>query len=162
MHRHKGKITTYTINAVEIVRKELEEISAEVTVAQPFKIDLRWGDNKPAEDYYGDQDSQGSLLSKPTGGSEFKGIIYTRSGEDKEDWHHPQGKEINKNFRPEIGLGTLNVPVLKIKESGVMKEKYGEHGQNPQPVNVVKSGGFGSHVGFRYLGCTVAHNSPLQ
>ena len=116
MHGHKGKITAEAIHAVEIVRIiELEEIPAEVTVGQPFKIDLRWGDNKPAEDYYGNQDSQGSLLGKPTGGSEFQGIIYTRSGEDKENWHHPEGKEFDKNIRPETGLGILNMPILKVK-----------------------------------------------
>jgi len=34
------------------------------------------------------------------------------------------------------------MPILKIKEPVIVKEKYGEHGQNPQPVNVVKPGWF--------------------
>ena len=130
MHGHKGKITTIgqAINTVEIVRNKLEEISAKVTMGQPFKIDLRWGDNKPADDYYGNQDPQDSLLSKTTGGSESQGIIYTRSGEDKEDRHQPEATEFDKNSRPEAGLGTLNMPIPKVKEPAVVKEKYGEHG----------------------------------
>ena len=130
MHGHHGKITAEAIKAVEIVGNELEEISAEITMTQPFKIDLRWGHNKPAEDYYGNQDALGSLLGKPTGGSEFQGIIYTRSGEDKEDGHHPEVTELDKNFRPETGLGILNVPTIKIKEPAIMEEKYRGHGQD--------------------------------
>ena len=138
MHGHKGKITADAINTVEIVGKiELEEIPAEVTVGQPFKIDLRWGDNKPAEDYYGNQDTQSSLLGKPAGSANFHGIINACPGEDKENRHHPEDKEIYKNFRTETGLGTFNVPIIKIKEPGVMEEKYGGHGQDPQPVDVI-------------------------
>ena len=149
MEWHQGKITAEAIKAVEVVRIiELEEISAEVTIGQPFKIDLRWGNNKPAEDYYGNQDSQNSLLSKPTGGSESQGIIYTRSCEDKEDWHQPEVTELDKNFRHETGLGILNMPTIKIKEPAIMEEKYRQHCQDPQPVNVVKSGGSGCYIGF--------------
>jgi len=137
MHGYHGKITAEAIKSVEIVGKELEEISAEVTMAQPFKINLRWGDNKPAEDYYGDQDSQGSLLGKPTGGSEFQGIIYTRSGEDKEDWHHPQVTELDKNICHETGLGIINMPRVRVKKPAIMEEEYRYHGQDPQPVKIV-------------------------
>ena len=122
MHGHQGKITADAIKSVEIVRKiELEEISAEVTVGQPFKIDLRWGDNKPTEDYYGNQDSQGSLLSKPTGSSDFQGIKNGRSGEDKEDWHHPDVTELDKNICPEAGLGIINMPRVRVKKPAIME-----------------------------------------
>jgi hypothetical protein len=132
MHGHKGKITVDAINAVEIVGKiELEEISAEATLGQPFQIDLRWGDNEPAEDYYRNQDAHGSLLGKSAGSPEFHGIIYTSSGEDKEDWHYPEDKEIYKSLCSDTGLSTFNMPTIEVKEPGIMKEKYGEHGQDP-------------------------------
>jgi len=125
MHGHKGKITAYTINAVEVVGEiELEEVSAEAALSQPFQIDLWWGDNKPANDYYGNEDAQCSLLSKPAGGSEFHGIIYTCTGEKKEYWHDPEDTEIYENIHGDTSLNAFNVPTIGIKEPGIMKEKY--------------------------------------
>ena len=63
MHGHECKIAFRhrAINAVEIVRYELEEISAEAPLSKALEVDLWRGHDKPAEGYYGNQDTQGSL-----------------------------------------------------------------------------------------------------
>ena len=132
MHGHQGKITAEAVKAVEILsRIELEKISAEVTVEKPLEIDLRWSDNKPAEDYDGNQDSQGSLFDKSACSPGSESIIYTRCGDDKEDWHYPEVTEPDKNIYPETGLGVINMPRVRIKKTATMEEEYHQHCQDP-------------------------------
>lgn len=125
MHAVKGEITAKGMNALEVVRVELQETSRKFSLRYSHQVNLWGSHDEYTEEYPRNQDTQASFLDESSNVAIPQGVIHRRSRDDEKERHYPVFEEFCMNGRRKTGYGILNGPWVEIKKAVAMVEEYG-------------------------------------
>lgn len=138
MESHPSKIAAEPVKTIKIVGIELKKRAPKLSMGDPLDVYLRgYEDEYPKNK--GDEQPFESFTQVLAGTPEVQRQSGALARQDKKDGHDPLNQDTHKNGKSQTQLRVFDMPVLVVEVSGAVEKKNGEHGKDPQPIDVVPS-----------------------
>ena len=137
---HPGEVAAEQVEAIEVVRQEVEIRALEFAVGQTLQVDHQRGVGESAHQQR-DQQAQHLILQEFAHLAFTQGVIDAGAGDHEDHRHHPVRQEGDPDIHNGVMGRVCDVPVFMGEETEAVKDEYGQDSQHAQPIQVVPSWG---------------------